>query len=359
MTDKLPKGFHWLTVTDVRKETEHATSVAFELPDDLKETFAFRPGQYLALMKEIDGEAIRRPYSICVAPGDGELRVCSKHLPGGAMSSFINEQLQVGEKIAVRLPMGRFCLDTDNATSEHFVFIAAGSGVTPVLSHIKHLLTQTDANITFFFGNRARTDIIFRDALLDLKNKYLGRLSVHHVLSRESREAPIFEGRLTEEKVGDLVSTFCDAANVAKFLICGPQEMMENARSALLSLGVEEDHILMESFGSYEKQAPPPLTKSAKTGDAARTKITLFGEETELDVPFDKPIIDIALAAGLDVPFACRGGVCCTCKARLIEGEVAMAVNYGIEPDEIERGFILTCQAHPRSAKLVVDYDAV
>ena len=357
MDDELPKGFHWLTVSDVRRETAQATSVAFHIPDELKAIFGFSPGQYLTLLRP-GQEPIRRPYSICSAHEDEDIRVCVKHLSGGAMSTFVNTQLKIGDRLPVRRPTGRFCLP-EGAPNGHYVFIAAGSGITPILAHVRALLRDEGTSATLIYGNSTRADIIFREELLDLKNANLGRLALHHVLSREHMDVPLFEGRLEKEKITQLVTALTNPAQVSAFLICGPGPVMDNAESALRDLGVEDERVLTESFGSHIPVQAPPIPDELHKEPSAKATITINGEKTSLDVPYDKAVLDVALAAGLDIPFACKGGVCCTCKARLVDGDVVMPVNYGLEADEIDRGFILTCQAIPRSKELVVDYDAV
>lgn len=360
-TAQLPKGFHALTVADVRRETEDATSVAFAIPAGKEETFAFKAGQYLTLLREFDGEPLRRPYSVCVSPDEGELRVCVKKLPGGRMSGFVADQLQVGDQIAVMEPNGRFTLETQPDGENHYVGIAGGSGITPVLSIVRTVLrNEPNSRVTLLYGNRGVNDIIFRRKIAELKDLYLGRFTVLHVLAEGDSEFELLSGMLTSEKVEELLNAFLVPQEVDGYFICGPGPMMDGAGAALKRLGVADERVKIESFG-----AAAPVHRGAVICDvedevgAAQATVIAGGSRKQVKVPRQGNVLDAALAASMDLPFACKGGVCCTCKARLIEGEVDMAVNYGLEPDEIERGFILTCQAKPLTDKLVVDFDAI
>jgi len=360
--EKLPKGFHALTVADVRRETEDATSIAFAVPAGQEQAFNFKAGQYLTLMRDFDGESLRRPYSVCVSPDEGELRVCVKKLPGGRMSSFVADELAVGDQVAVMEPMGRFTLDTDSAASNHYVGIAGGSGITPVLSIVRTVLrAEPNSQVTLLYGNRGINDIIFRRKIAELKDRYLSRFNVMHVLAEGDDDVELFSGMLTTDKVESLLSTFLQPQEIDGYFICGPGPMMDGADAALKRLGVAEERIKIESFGA----APPPVHAGALAveveddGDAAQATVIVGGSRSQVMVPRHGNVLDAALAAKMDLPYACKGGVCCTCKAKLVEGEVDMAVNYGLEPDEIARGFILTCQARPLTDKLVVDYDAI
>lgn len=359
--EKLPRGFHTLTVADVRRETEDATSVSFAVPAGEEAAFAFKAGQYLTLLREFDGEALRRPYSVCVSPDEGELRVCVKRLAGGRMSNFVAQELQVGDQMAVMEPQGRFTLDADATASHHYVGIAGGSGITPVLSIVRTVLrTEPNSRITLLYGNRGIKDIIFRRQLAELKDLYLERFNVMHVLAEGDNQIELFSGMLTSERVEQLLSAFVDPLAIDRYYICGPGPMMEGAGKALKRLGVASERVKIESFGAAQPVHAGALAASAVgDGDAAQATVIVGGSSTQVAVPRNSVVLDAALAAKLDLPFACRGGVCCTCKARLVEGEVEMAVNFGLEPDEIARGFILTCQSRPLSDTLVVDYDAI
>jgi ring-1,2-phenylacetyl-CoA epoxidase subunit PaaE len=348
-----------LKVADVRRETDEAVSVAFHVPDELKETFRFVQGQYLTLRAKVNGEELRRPYSVCMAPEEGELRVCVKKLYGGRFSSFVNEEIKRGGTIDVMAPMGRFHAPDEPEAARHYVGFAGGSGITPVMSNLRAVLArEPNSRFTLFYGNRHARGIIFRDQLADLKDRYLGRLRVFHVLAEEIPEIALFGGLLDEAKVRELSTRLIDVDDVDWFFICGPGPMMDAAAAALAGLGVPASKIKIESFGErpYAGQlAPPP---SEATGEAADVEVRFGGITTRIKVPFaGQPILDAVHAAKIDAPYACKGGVCCSCRAKLVEGEVEMDVVYGLEPDEIAAGYILTCQSHPKTARLVVDYD--
>ncbi len=357
----LPRGFHWLTVADVRRETEEATSIAFDVPDDLAGTFSFIQGQYLTLLADIEGETLRRPYSICVAPGSGELRVCVRKMPRGRFSGFVNDALKIGDALAVMRPGGRFHMPIEPDVAHTYVGIAGGSGITPVMSIIRTVLDEEPAStFTLFYGNRTARSVIFRGALADLKDTFMTRLRVFHMLSDEARDIPLFTGVLDQEKVRDLCTSLIDPASIDGFFICGPGPMMDGAAAALNELGVPGARVKIESFGAATPASPPAAaTARAANRDipAATATLIIAGEQQIIDVPYDGSVLNAALAAHLDMPFACKGGVCCTCKAKLLEGEVRMDVNFGLEADEIAAGYILTCQSHPRTEKLVIEYD--
>ena len=350
--------FHTLTVSDVRKETEGATSVAFAVPGDLAEAYRFTQGQYLTLRTEVDGHDLRRPYSVCVAPDAGELRVCVKKLPGGRFSGFVNDNLQAGDKIDVMAPMGRFHAPLEAGEPKSYLFIAAGSGITPVISNIATILAaEPAAEVTLIYGNRRQRDIIFLGALADLKDRFIDRLRIFHVLSDEAASTELFSGLLTQDKIAELATRLVDLENLDWAFICGPGPVMDGGKAALEGLGMAPDRIKIESFGD-RPHASALDSEPEDSGDAAEVDIVYRGRRTQIAVPRSgTAILDAAHAAGIDVPFACKGGVCCTCKAKLIEGEVSMDVVYGLEPDEIAAGYILTCQSHPTTEKLVVDYD--
>jgi len=352
--------FHRLKVKEVRKETSEATSVAFIVPPHLGEDYRFVQGQYLTLKATVKGEELRRPYSVCVSPDAGELRVCVKKLHEGRLSTFVNEVLKAGDEIEVMGPMGRFHAPVEPDKAKSYLFMAGGSGITPVISNIRHILAhEPRAEVTLFYGNRRTRDIIFREALADLKDRYLDRLRIFHVLSDELMEVPLFSGMMTAEKVTELVEKLIDANNLDWAFICGPGPMMDGGKAALMALGVPEERIKIESFGERPLAgARPHAAQPAETAPHATVEVIYHGMRKVIRVPYEgKAILDVAHDENIDAPYACKGGVCCTCKARLIEGKVDMDVVYGLEPDEIAAGYILTCQSHPKSEKLVVDYD--
>jgi len=358
----LPRGFHRLEVAEITRETDEASSITFHVPDHLLEIYSYTQGQYLTLMHEFDGERLRRPYSLWLAPDENKLRICSKKLPGGRMSGFLNDELKVGDQLAVMQPMGRFFQSLDIKTAKHYLMIAGGSGITPVMSNIRAILDgEPNSKVTLLYGNRTIAGIIFREQLADLKNRHMGRLKIIHVLSEEQSDLEIFNGLLDGEKLAELLGSVSSPKEIDHFMICGPGPMMDGAKQALNALGVLDDRITIESFGDAQPvHAGAVLGKTVgDTAIAATATIILGGVRSQINIPEGGKVLDAALAAKLDLPYACRGGVCCTCKAKLVEGEVAMDVNYGLEQEEVDRGFVLTCQSRAVSDKIVLDYDAI
>ncbi len=358
-TNELPRGFNWLEVANINAETSEAKSITFNVPEELAENYAYIQGQYLTLMREIDGERLRRPYSLWPAPQEGQLSICSKKIAGGRMSTFINEQLKVGDRVAVMKPMGRFYQANDNnGSNNRYVMIAGGSGITPVMSNIRTILqNQPDAAVTLLYGNRTVESIIFREQLADMKNQFMGRFELFHILSQEQSDLELLNGQMDGAKLKHLLNTLLDVNNVDHFFVCGPGPMMEGATHTLQELGVKQECITVESFGDQITPIKAEITDNDEI--KAIATVILGGIKTEVKIREGQKVLDAALAAKLDLPYACRGGVCCTCKALLVEGEVAMDVNYGLEDEEVERGFVLTCQSHPISDKVVLDFDAV
>lgn len=354
--------FHDLKVAAIARETPEAVAVAFEIPDALRETFAFRPGQYLTLATDIDGKEARRSYSICSAPGEPTLRVGVKRVADGRFSSFVNERLSVGDTIRVMPPEGRF---TSLAGERHdYVLIAAGSGITPMLSIAKTVLGhEPDSTITLIYGNRSTDTIMFREELEDLKDRHMRRFSVVHLLSREAQDVELFNGRIDGVRITELANRgLIDVAAADGIFLCGPGEMIDEVSTALKALGVEEDRIRFERF-TPSGDAPAPRARSARAQEAAEAGVEI---EVVLDgvrrafpmAEADATVLDAAHRAGLEIPYSCAGGMCCTCRCRVAEGEAEMAVNYSLQPWEIEAGFTLACQTRPTSKRLVLDFDA-
>lgn len=357
----MPK-FHTLTISDVRKETEDTVSLAFSIPEEIKGDFEFIQGQYLTLRTDIKGEDVRRSYSICSGVGEDELRVAIKKVPGGLFSTFANESLKAGDQLEVMAPMGRFYTPLEETNEKHYVGFAAGSGITPMMSLIKStLVKEPKSTFTLFYGNKTSKTIIFRDELEDLKDRNLSKLRVFHLLTQEMNDVPLLSGRIDGERCDKLCQTLINPQEVDEFFICGPESMINAVRGSLKEQGVEEGKVHFELFTS-PTSGPIKEQVAAKEekfdGEQAAVEIILDGNRLTFDLAYDGDyILDAALAKGADLPFSCKGGVCCTCRAKLVEGEVKMDVNYSLEPDEVERGFILTCQAHPRTEKIVVDFD--
>ncbi len=353
--------FYELTVADIRQETSDCVSVALQVPADLKETFAFQPGQYLTFRVSLAGAEVRRSYSICTAPGDGELRVAIKSVKGGKFSTLANTLLKKGDTVEVMPPMGKF---TPKGLGREYLAFVAGSGITPVMGIMKHIL-QSDPNsrFTLVYGNRNRGSIIFREEIEGLKNKYMERLRVYHVLSRELMDVPLFNGRIDAEKCAAFCERLIDLRSVSEAFLCGPEEMILSAREKLLELGMPLPAVHLELFSSPDQpKVQHQQWKEAHAhveGPVSHVSIRLDGVTFDLQLPYNGDnILDAALAHGADLPYACKGGVCSTCRAKITEGKVEMEVNYALEVDEVAKGYVLTCQSHPTTERVVVDFDA-
>ena len=353
--------FHKLKVKEVRKETNDTVSVSFHLPENLKEDYRFIQGQYLTLRTDIKGQDVRRSYSICSSV-DEELRVAIKKVEGGLFSTFANEDLSAGDELDVMTPMGKFYVPIDAATSRHYILFAAGSGITPIMSILKTVLSkEPNSRVTLFYGNRKFSTIVFRDELEDLKDRYLGRFRLFHILSQEGGDLELFSGRIDQDKCKLFFNTLVNVDDCSECFICGPEEMIGNVQIALNDLGVSGEKIHFELFTS-------PLGKlntsrsvevpEAHKGRMSKIEVILDGTQMDFDLAYDREnILDAALERGADLPYSCKGGVCRTCLAKLEEGSVRMDANYALEPGEIEDGFILTCQSHPTSDFCRVNYD--
>lgn len=352
--------FYPLTISDVRRETADAISLAFALPSAMAETFCYTPGQYLTLRATIAGEEVRRPYSICTAPAQHDLRVCIKRVPGGAFSAWAHETLRVGDTLAVMPPGGRFGLPPSLGRTRTIAAFAAGSGITPVMSILQAVLAEEpDSRIFLFYGNRSRADIIFRELLADLKDRHLARFSLFHVLSREQQDLGVLNGHLDAAKTRLLLRHMLPAEAVDQALVCGPQPMIEDLVAALPMLGIAAERVCVERFtpGEGGRRRAVPIAPTA--APVAIATVISEGVRSEIPIAHGETVIDAAVRAGRNLPYSCRGGMCCTCRARLLEGEVAMDVNYSLEPWELTAGYVLTCQSRPRTERLVIDYDQV
>ena len=352
--------FHLLKIKEVRKETPDCVSVLFDIPDDYRDDFIFEQGQNITIKKEIDGEEIRRSYSICSAPFENELRVAIKKVDAGKFSSFANLVLKAGDVLEVLPPTGKFNTKLKPENKKQYLAFAAGSGITPVISIIKTTLqTEPGSSFTLVFGNRGRQSIIFFEELEGLKNKYLSRFNFINILSREKTDAPINFGRINDDKLTELKGLI-DYKTIDEFFICGPEEMIFCVKDFLENLDIDKKKIHFELFTTpgQKKLTDDRKQMTESTGPKSRITVKLDGRSFDFELGFDNDsILDAALKQGADLPFACKGGVCCTCKARLLEGQVEMDVNWGLEQEEVEQGFILTCQSHPTTEKVVVDFD--
>ncbi len=353
--------FHRLAVKDLRRETSDAISLTFAIPDALKDDYRFSPGQYLTLRTTMDGEEVRRSYSICSGPDDGEMRIAVKKVDGGAFSGWAADELKSGDEIDVMTPTGRFGVVPAPQTARIHVGFAAGSGITPILSIIKGVLAQEPSSRFFlFYGNRSTGSMLFRETLEQLKDRFIERLSVFHVISGEEQDIPILHGRLDGEKVRVLLRSLVPAATIDHVFICGPTGMSEEIEATCREIGIAGDRIHIERFVSGLGGKPrPKAVVAASAPPKAFAALIIDGKGREVPVAEGEAILDAALRAGVDLPFACKGGMCSTCRARLVEGEARMDVNYSLEPWELEKGFVLTCQAKPVTGRVVVDYDQV
>ena len=351
--------FHRLTINDLRRETSDAVSMTFAIPQELAGDYAFAPGQYLTLRTTMDGEEVRRSYSICSGPDDGELRIAVKKVDGGAFSTWAADELKAGDTLDVMTPTGRFGVTHAPDVARTHVGFAAGSGITPILSIVKGVLArEPNSRFFLFYGNRTAESMLFREALEELKDRFLQRLSVFHVISGEEQDIPILHGRLDGEKVRVLLRAMVPADSIDHVFICGPAAMSEAIETACQSLGIAGERIHVERFVSEFGGKPRPKAVIAPGAPPkAVASLIVDGKRREVPVADGESILDAALRAGMDLPFACKGGMCSTCRAKLVDGEAAMEVNYSLEPWETNAGFILTCQARPISAKVVVDYD--
>jgi len=355
-------AFHKLKVADVRRETPDAVSISFSVPPELKDEYRFHPGQHLTLRREWNGQDIRRSYSICTGLDDRELRVAVKKVEGGVFSTLCNEIIRPGDMIEVMTPQGRFGVMPQPDEARNYLAIAAGSGITPVLSLLRSILTrEPDSRFMLIYGNRTTKDIIFKEALEDLKDRFLGRLIVHHVLSREQQEIELFNGRIDAEKIETLLKSYAPANKIDHAFLCGPGAMIEDAKATLIRLGAPAGNIHIEYFSTDGIPVAPRPVSARPAGEApvAHARVTLHGTAYDIPMLEGETIIDAGERAGIELPYSCRGGMCCTCRAKLVSGEVDMALNYSLEPWEMEAGYVLTCQARPLTREIVIDYDEV
>ncbi len=357
--------FHPLKIKDIRKETADCVSVAFDIPADLTEDYAYKQGQSITVRRHFDGEDIRRSYSVCSSPMDGELRVAIKMVENGRFSTYANKDLKAGDEVDVMTPTGHFYTDLDPANKKHYVAFAAGSGITPILSIIKTTLaTEPNSNFTLVYGNKNTHSIIFLEELEALKNRYLQQFQIFHVLSRESVDVPILNGRINSSKSAEFFDKkLIEATGVSELFICGPEEMIMAVKDAALAAGIDTKHIHFELFtiptlAAVKHEAKAVEKPVVDTVRKAKVSVKIDGITHHIDLPFGgDSILDAALKGGADLPFACKGGVCCTCRAKVTSGTVEMDMNFALEDDEVEKGYILCCQSHPTSEEVFVDFD--
>lgn len=358
----MSSAFHTLTVAEVRRETDDAIAVRLEPPAEAADAFRFAAGQHLTLRRLFDSEDVRRNYSLCAAPGEGALWIGIKRIPGGLFSTWANEALAPGDSIEAMPPHGSFTWAFDPDRAGHYVGIAAGSGITPILSMLKAMLAEEPkSRFTLLYGNRHSGSVMFLEELAALKNRYMDRLEVHHFLSGEEEEIELFNGRLDGERLSDALDFLVDAVNVTAAFLCGPGAMMDAAESALLAHGVPAEAILAERFTADRPADADPSRRADLDRQAEGRTVSVAIEGRRRAIRYDSArgsILENARAAGLPAPYACKAGVCATCRAKLVSGQVHMEANYGLTPEEVAQGYILTCQSVPLTDDVAVDFDA-
>ncbi|WP_426578215.1 1,2-phenylacetyl-CoA epoxidase subunit PaaE [Xenorhabdus stockiae] len=352
--------FHRLRIAAIEQETPDSVAVTLNIPDELKEYFHYQPGQHLTLKAEVNGEELRRCYSICSSPLDDTLQIGVKAIYQGRFSTFINQQLKVGDELDVMQPQGNFGHPPDTSTPGNYLAIAAGSGITPILSIIKSTLAlEPDSTFTLIYGNSTSRSVMFREALADLKNRYLQRFQVMYLFSQETTDSPLLNGRINTENLLRIGKILLNFSQFDHAFLCGPETMLDDAKSALEQAGMTPEHIHSERFNTGNH---PLYTNSHPASLAGRneTSVEIHLDGRTLNIVMnteDNSILDAALRQGADLPYACKGGVCATCKCRLKSGEVDMGVNYSLEPDQLAAGYILSCQSWPKGDGVVVDFD--
>lgn len=357
--------FHTLKIEKINRETDDAVSISLEIPEEVKNAYTYKPGQHLTFKKIINGEDVRRSYSICTGTHENKVKVAVKQIPNGVFSTFMNTDLKVGDEIEVMTPTGNFTTDIDENTEKNFIFFAGGSGVTPVMSLMKTILhTAKKSTVTLFYGNRGVSHIIFRDEIDDLKNMYMGRLNIMHVFSDEKIGNELQEGLLNKEKVNELYDVILKNEDIDEVFVCGPTPMIFAVKELFEEKGLDSKNIHYELFtnpGQDDEKGTKAEESAAKTpSENVKAVVTAIIDDEPITVELTTDgmsILDAINEAGGDAPYSCKGGVCSTCKGKVLEGEVVMDKNYALEEDELEAGYVLTCQAHPVTEKVVVSYD--
>jgi ring-1,2-phenylacetyl-CoA epoxidase subunit PaaE len=354
--------FHKVKIKNINRETADCVTVSLDMPNNLKEIFNYKQGQYLTFRRVENGEELRRSYSICSSPVENEWKVAIKKVPDGRFSSFANTGLKVGEELEVMPPMGKFYTELHKDNEKNYVAFAAGSGITPVLSIIKTVLyTELRSTVTLVYGNRGRNSIIFKEEIEALKNKFVERLSVHHILSREQGDTEISFGRIDKQKTLFFLNKVIKPGQIDECFICGPEEMVLAVKEAMHEAKVDDRKIHFELFTTVEsKNKVDRNVNLSKEEHDKKSKVVLKldGSLRQMEMSYyGDTVLEAALASGADLPYSCKGGMCSTCRAKLVKGQVEMDVNYSLEPDEVAAGYILTCQARPLTEELEVDFD--
>lgn len=355
--------FHKIKIKRIQRETPDSVVVSLDMPAELRETFAFTQGQYLTFRREHNGEELRRSYSICSSPLEGEWQVAIKKVPQGRFSSLAVDELRVGEELDVMPPAGHFHTPLHPEQAKQYLFFAAGSGITPVFSIIKTVLgTEPGSQVTLVYGNRGRNSIIFKEGIEGLKNRFLNRLSVYYVLSREQGESELLFGRIDQAKAAQFLQKIVPGGQVDECFICGPEDMINGVRAALAEAGVAPEKVHFEMFGSANAgaagAAKPKLPPVGEDDKHSRVTVQLDGNTRVLEMSYyGNTILDALLETGVDAPYSCKNGMCSTCRARVMAGQVEMDVNYSLSDQELAKGYVLTCQARPTTETVTVDFD--
>ena len=353
--------FYPIRVSELTKETKDCVSITFDIPANLRGTFLYKQGQHLTLKKSIDGQEVRRSYSLCSSPVEDKWQVAIKRIHQGVFSNYANSQLKAGDIIEIMPPSGKFFVEVDSSKAKNYIVFAAGSGITPILSILKtHLAKEPNSTFQLFYLNRNAKSIIFKEEIEALRNKYFGRLEIFYFLTKEQRDIPLLNGRFTVEKIKELTQNIINVSNVDECFVCGPEEMIFLIRDELINAGLSKDKIHYELFFSGVSEEDKKKAAKAIDHKFEGTQVTIIdgGKEFHFIMDDDNDnILDGALASGADLPFACKGGVCSTCKCKVIEGAVEMKINYALEEDEVAKGLVLSCQAVPTTEKVVVDFD--
>lgn len=355
------RKFHALTVSDKRNETADSVRLSLQVPEDVQSEFEFLPGQHLPIQIEIDDKLVRRTYSICSAPGAWPLEIGIRIQPDGRFSGFVAEQLQAGDVLQVMPPFGQFHASIDPANEKTYLAFASGSGITPIISIMRATLEhEPGSRFLLFYGNRRQNTTMFIDDLYALKNSFPERLQLYFLFTREEQEYPIFSGRLDGEKTAELYKTFCNGPEPDEAFVCGPDTMIESVRNALRELGMNDDGIHVERYGAPRKKLAVSPVETATGEQHCTITIIMDGHKKSFQMSSEgSSIVDAAAEQGIELPFSCKGGVCATCRTYVREGEVRMDTNYGLEPWEVEKGYVLACQSHPIGDGVTLDYDKI
>ncbi|MEY2620446.1 MAG: hypothetical protein RIT26_266 [Pseudomonadota bacterium] len=354
-------NFFDLPVVATETEAAHSTAITLSVPTELRSKFSFEPGQFVTVRAQINGQDVRRNYSLCSTPtllnDHGHIQIGVRAVEGGAMSNWLVDGVKAGQTLSIAAPEGRFTMRRPRAL--HRVGFAAGSGITPILSILTHTLEGSDkAKFTLVYGNRRMDSVMFNEALQDLKDRFPDRLTLLHILSRQAQEVPLLEGRIDGDKVRALMQVFLPVNSMDEVFICGPEAMIKATEASLLAAGVKPDRVHSERFASATGVTPPPRRNTDnETAAGIRLSLIADGKRHELRMHPEDRILDVALQAGLDLPYSCKGGVCCTCRAKVLTGSVTMDKNFTLEDDEIQQGFVLSCQARPTTEQVVVSFD--